>query len=101
MFLGRWNTKIDEKWRLYIPTPIHKEFGKSVLLREGEKDGCILIQKQDFSKVAKPSQIFVERIRNGGRVIIPNLLRNSTSFYYGKNVTIVGKGKHLEIWPRP
>ena len=100
MFLGRWDAKIDPKWRLCIPAVINKQFGKSVLLKEG-KDGCILLQKQDISKVKDFSYVFVEKIRNGGRIMIPNPLRSSVSFYYGRNVTIAGEGDHLKIMPRP
>lgn len=100
MFLGRWDAKIDPKWRLYIPAVINKQFGKSVLLKEGE-DGCILLQKQDLSRVKDSSHVFVEKIRNGGRIIIPDFLRSSNSFYFGKNVTVTGRGDHLKIMPRP
>jgi len=100
MFLGRWDTKIDEKWRLYIPPTISKEFGKSVLLKEG-KDGCIWVCKPNLSGIEDFSQVFVERIKNRGRVTIPDFLRSSNSFYYGRKVTITGKRDHLEIWPRP
>lgn len=101
MFYGKWDTKIDEKWRLYIPPAIKKEFGKEVLLKEGEEDGCVFVCKLDFSQVKDHSEIFIGRIKNGGRITIPEFLRNSTSFYFGKNVTVSGKGDHLKIMPRP
>jgi len=101
MFYGRWNTKVDEKWRLYLPHVINKQFGRSVLLKEDE-EGCVTVQKSDLPERGEdPSLLSVEKIRNGGRVTIPDPLRGSTSFYYGKNVTVVGRGDHLKIWPRP
>lgn len=100
MFFGRWDTKVDEKWRVYIPKNILDEFGGKILLKE-DKHGCIIIKKPNFSKIKNYSNSFVEKIKNGGRIKIPEPLRNSTSFYFGKNITIISKGEYLKIIPRP
>lgn len=103
MFWGRWNTKVDEKWRIYIPRCLIKGVGNKILLQEDD-DGCIIIKNANISKIKKIkdfSEIFLEDIKNGGRIKIPETLRKTNSFYFGKNITIVGRGDYLKILPRP
>jgi DNA-binding transcriptional regulator/RsmH inhibitor MraZ len=59
------------------------------------------VQKPDLSDIEDYSTVSVEKIKNGGRIIIPDFLRESNSFYFGKNVTVAGRGDHLKIMPRP
>lgn len=101
MFIGKWDTKVDEKWRLYLPPGVKKELGSSLLLKEEENNGCVVICKPDSLAKENPSDIFILTIKNAGRISIPEPFRNSTSFYFGRKVTLAGKGDHLEIWPRP
>ncbi len=59
MFFGKWNTKVDEKWRLYLPPQIKKELGDTVLIKEEESDGCLSISKvnsltKKFSEIKNP-----------------------------------------------
>jgi len=100
MFSGRWDTRLNEEWQLYIPTIINKGFGKFVLLKEKEENGCVMMTKISPQREENLPHIFIEKIKNGGKIKIPDPLRGSSSFYYGKNVTIVGRGDYLEIWPR-
>jgi DNA-binding transcriptional regulator/RsmH inhibitor MraZ len=99
MFCGRWNLRVDKKWRLNIPTAING-IGNFILLCEND-DGCIRIENLPLgaAEVADPASVFI--IEAGKRILIPQSLRGSTSFYYGRRVTLAGKGDHLELWPRP
>ena len=106
MFLGKWDSSVDEKWRLVIPITI-KGVGSHVFLKEGNNNGCIQIyeslllpaEEEDLSSIF-PVKL---RVSSGGlrRISIPEALRGSISFYFGKKVMIAGKGDYLEIWPRP
>ena len=112
MFLGKWDCTIDKKWRLVIPAELNSQFKTAVLLKEGD-DGCIQIKAhQRINEMDEPVSAFKVKIRVGKqksqrryfkkeRVIIPRFFRNSTSFFYGRKVTIAGKGNYLELWPRP
>jgi len=110
MFFGKWDLRIDEKWRLHIPAVIRKQFNNSnsVILYE-DNDGCLRIEKPPLSQsIVYPSAIYIIDIKKGRRgresekwFLVPKYLRGSTSFYYGRKVTLVGRGNYLEIWPRP
>lgn len=109
MFCGKYNLRFDEKWRLDIPAAIAKELDGYVLVYENEKDDCIRIKKLPLDKRVKmdPASFYIVEVKevknknNRKRILIPQPLRRSTSFYYGKRVILVGRGDYLEIWPRP
>jgi len=103
MFFGIWNCKVDNKWRLTLPAAIRDGLDEIVLL-EKEDDGCIQIHhRNNIQKDFFP--IFIVKVKQckdrQKRILIPLVLRKSTSFYLGKRVTLSGKGDYLEIWPRP
>ena len=103
LLCGRWDRRVDthqNKWRLSLPSRTKEIFLEGILLREG-KDDCIELCPVDSTKLKNPSSVFIEKLENGGRIVIPESLRKSTSFYYGQNVTIVGEGDCLVLWPRP
>lgn len=100
--VGRWDVTIDNKWRLNIPAALQSQVDNFVLLEEGE-DGCIKIKKPPLKADEDPTSIFiieVEQRKYGKRILIPQSLRGSTSFFYGRKVTLAGKGDYLELWPR-
>lgn len=106
MFLGKRDSSVDEKWRLFIPTTI-KGVGSHVFLKEGNNNGCIQVyeslllpaEEEDLSSIFR---VKLKVNKNGvRRISIPEALRGSISFYFGKKVMIAGKGDYLEIWPRP
>lgn len=118
MFWGRRDTTVDREWRLTIPAAMRNQIDKStplkeLLLKEND-EGYIEIQEYlapnnpNNSEIGDPASVFVvsasynkKNKKGGARIKIPKELENSTSFYYGKKVTLAGKGDHLEIWPRP
>jgi len=99
MFYGQWETTIDEKWRLRLPSYISRHFQNFIMLKEGEN--CLEIHKP-LRRISEDdaSFIFFQKIKKK-RFIIPCFLRRSVSFYFGKKVTLAGRGSYLEIWPRP
>ena len=101
MFYGQWDTTIDEKWRLSLPNYINGHFQNFVMLKEGKV--CLEIYKaktgEKIERIDSPF-IFFQRIKNKG-FVVPKIFRDSVSFYFGKRVTLAGRGSYLEIWPRP
>jgi len=124
ILVGQWNCVLDN-WRLWIPSEIAGEFGRFALLREDRKNGCIQIYPFSLSKVKNPTSVFKQEVEiiqrkrpvnkgngktqkktrfyyytYGKRILIPSSLRGSSSFWFGKTVTLVSCLDHLEIWPR-
>lgn len=94
--IARWNTAVDYKWRLAIPSELLERIGKNVLISEKE-DGCIEI----YPLRINGSSLFAHEVKSGGRVLIPKNMRDSTSFYFGKKVTVVAKKNGvIELHPR-
>jgi len=90
--VAMWNTAVDYKWRLAIPSQLLKKIGEKVMIFE-KQDGCI--------EISKSPSLFVHQVKSGGRVLIPRSLRQSTSFYFGKKVTVVAKKNGaIELHPR-
>ncbi len=96
MFIGKWNTTVDYKWRLAIPSELLGKIGKNVIIFEKD-DGCVQI----YPSATRFSFPFVHQVKSGGRVLIPKNFRDSTSFYFGRKVTIVAKKNGaIELHPR-
>ncbi len=99
---GRWDSTVDAKWRVIVPAVVMKKIKNRVLLGQG-KEGYIQIYTQ-FS-AEKKNPVFPAELKTNclglRRITIPQNLRKSTSFYYGKRITIAGKNNHWELWPRP
>lgn len=114
LLLGRWDAIVDAGWRLAIPSPLASHLilplNNSLLLQERE-DGSIWILRppKNIGEVQDTTSTFLvevkeskgARVQNQKRILIPSSLRKSTSFFFGRKVTLAGKGDHLEIWPRP
>jgi hypothetical protein len=95
--IAKWNTAVDYKWRLAIPSELLSRVGKNVMISEKD-DGCIQIYPLRANRT--PS-LFVHEVKSGGRVLIPRNLRESTSFFFGKKVTVVAKQNGaIELHPR-
>ena len=108
MFYGQYNAALDSKWRLLLPGEYAAEFGDNpdstrILFVEG--NGCLQIflfpNGEDRGLPFQIARTQIKKCRSRGRITIPEMFRNSTSFYCGPTVTIAGKGDHLELWPRP
>lgn len=110
MFLLKEAT-VDYKWRLTIPAMVAE---RASLLEEDEvyltvkEDGCLEVYFVQPSRLPASSgapimQVKTVQNKNDGqmRLMIPASLRESTSFFYGRSVTIADFGKKIELWPRP
>jgi|GEM_PF-3426504 len=102
---------VDYKWRLTIPSAVAE---RESLLEEDEvfitmkDDGCLEIYfvqppRLPASSGALILQAKTVQNKNDGqiRLMIPASLRESTSFFYGRSITIADLGKKMELWPRP
>ena len=88
--------KIDQKFRLAIPSSLKSAF-KEVVFLGTDKDGIIIISPKFFGG---ETNIYIQKIEKG-KITIPRLLRTSTSFILGKRVMIVKNGGVYELWPWP
>jgi len=102
MFYGRFDTTVDDKWRMHIPSSLAREFESANLLLTFSREGCVRIYPEGFP-FQRDYFPYLQKavIRRGNRVVIPVRLRGSVSFHYGTNVTLAGYGGYLELWPRP
>ncbi len=104
MFTGRYDVCIDSKWRFIIPAEIKDQFtDNKVLLKEGKN--CIEVYPApECSEIKEPNTSFLTKFsksKTAWRIRIPIFMRNSESFYFNNGkITLVGRGTHLEIWPR-
>ncbi len=101
MFVGSYKIIINEHWEMRLPDFILGKFdGGKVLMRLGKND-VLEIHKADkvISKKEAPYW-FLVKIKNK-KIKIPQPLRNSTSFFFGKKVVLVGKGNFLYLYPKP
>jgi len=92
-FSGQWDVIIDEKWRLKLPAELELSF---VYFVEG--DGGLRMYGEP--PIEEAFLLFCCEVK-AGRVLVPELLRGSPSFYCGKTVRLAGMGNYLEIWPWP
>lgn len=104
MFWGKWETHVDDKWRLNFPHYIAEQFETFLILREGEN--CLEVHKPSFVISEEDAPLVsVQEVKNGPnkgkRITVPQFLRKSHSFYFGRKVILAGRGEYLEIWPRP
>lgn len=98
----KWDSGLDEKWRLSIPAAILKEFKTHVFVKQG-RNGCLQILRYLPLSLKTPLSFELKLGIHEGkprRITIPQVLRDSKSFYFGKKVTIAQRRDHLEIWPR-
>jgi DNA-binding transcriptional regulator/RsmH inhibitor MraZ len=103
LLCGQWDCVVDPRWRINIPNAIRSHFKGEVLLKENEA-GCIeLHEAPEVINPRNAPHVFVVKIlgEKQPRLTIPQTFRSATSFFLGRNVTLVGRGTHLEIWPRP
>ncbi|MGM0482756.1 MAG: hypothetical protein ACQEP6_02745 [Patescibacteria group bacterium] len=104
MFNGQWRASVDDKWRLTIPCALAREIGDRVLVYQNGS-GLVKIEKLP-KKITDEERPYIcpVKIKRGPtdikRVLIPYPLRNSESFSSGNKVTVAGKGRYLELWPR-
>ena len=115
MFFGKYESNLDEKGRVVIPSKYREEIGEKLYLIKGF-EGCVsLYKEEDFinfieklkrlqyekSKVRQYQRLLLESvveltIDKHGRVLIPT--RTLKEYEISSKVTIVGVINHLELW---
>lgn len=113
MFIGTFRHNLDPKNRIIMPAKFRQELGDTFYVTKG-LDGCLLAMPADkWSSLvdqidsrpmpeAQALQRFFcagaeEAAPNAqGRFVVPDELRKHAGI--DKEVTIVGTGKHVEIW---
>lgn len=115
MFFGKYESNLDEKGRVVIPSKYREEIGDKLYLIKGF-EGCVsLYKEEDFinfidklkrlqyekSKVRQYQRLLLESvveltIDKHGRVLIPT--RTLKEYEISSKVTIVGVINHLELW---
>ena len=115
MFFGKYESNLDEKGRVVIPSKYRNEIGEKLYLIKGF-EGCIsLYKEEDFaifienlkhlkyekSKVRDYQRLLLESvveltIDRQGRVLIPT--RTLKEYEISSKVVVVGVINHLELW---
>ena len=103
MFCGTFNCNVNKDRRLSIPAAVGGDInGDLLVLKTGEHD-CLEIHTEAhiiLSLGAEPEEIFMAKC-DKRRIMIPKPLRGCNSFYFGRKITLVGKGSYIRILPRP
>jgi DNA-binding transcriptional regulator/RsmH inhibitor MraZ len=109
MIYERWDVSVDKKWRLPFPGLIKEQIdtGEIVYFCE-RKDGCIEMSMSPFKGKGNGDFIinYANEVKKGKRILIPKQLRESTSFHFGRKVTVILKNNEndigtysMELWP--
>ena len=103
MIVGRWDVAVDDMWRITIPHAVHTCIDFTVFLRLNE-NGCIEIHPKSRTIRVEDApyihEVRAEKTNREMRVLVPCQLRDSTSFFFGRHVTIAGRVTYFELWPR-
>jgi len=100
MFVGTYNLVVNENWEMPLPNFILGKLGRKVFMRLG-KNEILEIHPEDVMIYPDTvSEWFSIKIKNK-KVKIPLPLRNSTSFFFGKRITLVARASYFIVWPRP
>lgn len=110
MFSGSYIHLVDQKSRIAIPSKIRNQLGDDFILTKGP-DNCLwALTNEEWRTVAgKASKsVVIQRffvasavectVAKGGRIVIPDVLREHAGIKPGDEVMIVGLGNHIEIW---
>jgi len=101
MFCGTFDSKVDKRGRLNIPLGLGGGIcGEILYLKEGA-DGCVEIHTEVEPYFVENDKLFSVKGEKSKRMIkVPSALFKSNSFYFGKKVTLVGKGSYIRLLPR-
>ena len=116
MFMGEYHQKIDDKWRLTIPSKLRYELGESFIVTRG-LDNCLFIYpKEEWNQViskykelpnTKDARNFMRFFLSGatevnfdkqGRINIPMPLIKYSDLL--KDCIVIGVNERLEIWSK-
>jgi hypothetical protein len=99
-------TKVDPKWRIKLPTGLLTDQKINyVYLRDNEVDGIRIYLNQPCADDCRNCQkeCFIAKVDNYNRVLIPQPIRDSISFYFFPFVMfVIGKVQDcIQLWPSP
>lgn len=115
-FVGNFQHTLDAKGRMFLPAKHREQFEedkKTVVITRGMYD-CLMVMPEDewdkfldgvseqsFAEASMITEYFVANamysdIDGQGRIAIPSNLREEAGL--GKDVSVVGLGKFLNIW---
>ncbi|HUX36040.1 MAG TPA: MraZ N-terminal domain-containing protein [Candidatus Paceibacterota bacterium] len=107
MLKGSKYAVVDDKWRLMLPAKFSADFGKShdSVIIASAGNGCLNIYPYPagVDRLSGSSEVSLRRSEKKKcvRITIPEWMRSSVSFFYGRTVTVAGKRDHIELQPRP
>lgn len=106
MFCGTFDCKIDKDRRLSIPASIGGDInGDRLVLKKGEYD-CMEIHTDaeivlgQVKPEDKPEGMYVVKC-DKRRIMIPKTFFDCNSFWFGRKVTLEGKGSYIRVLPAP
>ena len=117
-FRGNYCHNMDSKGRVALPAPFRKVLPDKVILVKGLHEALFVFTDEEFESwldgffgeggfdPTNPRHDQIDTMVRGGshevpvdsagRVNVPAQLRADT--HLGKSVTVIGKGKHIEMW---
>lgn len=107
MLKGSKYAAIDDKWRLLLPANFAGDFAESndSVIITATNNGCLSIypypEGMDYLPGSSEVSLRKNKKKNCVRITIPEWMRSSISFFYGRTITIAGKKDHIELQPRP
>lgn len=116
MFLGTFIHTIDKKNRLILPTKIVTKLSENVVVSKGF-DGCLELRSSADFELYSAKLMNLSANKSQSRILVRQLLANASELTIDKQnrilipsnllqecqisneVTIIGVGNKLEIWP--
>jgi DNA-binding transcriptional regulator/RsmH inhibitor MraZ len=101
-FFGQFSAVIDKKKRrITIPAEfVRLDLDGKVLFKITD-NGCVGIFKPYEILLEEAPYVYGAYTDMQGRVVVPQGLENSVSFFNEPNIIFAGCKDHVEIWPGP
>jgi len=115
MLLGQYQTKINEKGRVALPSKFKRDLGKKLIVTVGYEQSIMVMAQKDWEGVIEKitmqksplepgrdtdrfffGSAFEVELDNQGRFVIPKYLRQHASLTAA--IVFVGMGSRAEIW---
>lgn len=115
MLLGTFTPKLDDKFRLILPSKIREQLQNGLVLTRGKEECLYILSQKEYKKMYKnilkakgDARSTAYRLRQftsdaenntpdkQGRIVVPAKLREYANLE--SEVTIIGVGNHAEIW---